>query len=171
MHPASTEKARYKTRIQMSKNIDDWLNAYNVCHQHPQNKLIHYICVPAIAWSALALLWLVAIPYTPLTGAHVLLGFSFGFYLHLSLRLTLAMILPAVLMMGSIVAHQQFLPIPLWVSATGVFIVAWIFQFIGHHIEGKKPSFFEDLQYLLIGPLWIVAFVFKKWNVPYQDAK
>ena len=42
-----------------------------------------------------------------------------------------------------------------------VFVLAWIGQFIGHLIEGKRPSFFKDLQFLLIGPAWLMAFVYR----------
>ena len=46
-----------------------------------------------------------------------------------------------------------------------IFIIAWIGQFIGHKIEGKKPAFFKDLQFLLIGPLWLLSFIYKKLNI------
>jgi uncharacterized membrane protein YGL010W len=44
----------------------------------------------------------------------------------------------------------------------GLFSVAWIGQFYGHKVEGKKPSFFQDLQFLLIGPAWVVENLFAK---------
>jgi uncharacterized membrane protein YGL010W len=57
-------------------------------------------------------------------------------------------------------------PVILPVSLT-VFVVAWIGQFIGHKIEGKKPSFFEDLRFLLIGPLFVLGFVYRRFKVAY----
>jgi uncharacterized membrane protein YGL010W len=51
--------------------------------------------------------------------------------------------------------------------AIGVFVVAWIAQFVGHHIEGKRPSFLTDLAYLLIGPAWIVAKLLRKAGISY----
>ena len=48
-----------------------------------------------------------------------------------------------------------------------VFILAWIGQFIGHKIEGKKPSFFEDIQFLLIGPAWLLSFIYKKLGIKF----
>ena len=54
-----------------------------------------------------------------------------------------------------------------WLIAVVIFVVAWIFQFIGHHIEGKKPSFLEDLQFLLIGPSWLLSFIYKKIGIKY----
>jgi uncharacterized membrane protein YGL010W len=48
-----------------------------------------------------------------------------------------------------------------------IFILAWVGQFIGHKIEGMKPSFFQDLQFLLVGPMWLMHFVFKKLGLRY----
>ena len=56
---------------------------------------------------------------------------------------------------------------PLWLFSLFVFVVAWIGQFVGHKIEGKKPSFFEDLQFLLIGPAWLMHFLYKKAGISY----
>jgi uncharacterized membrane protein YGL010W len=42
----------------------------------------------------------------------------------------------------------------LWLAAT-VLVLAWIGQFAGHAIEGRRPSFTTDLAYLLIGPAWL----------------
>ena len=46
-----------------------------------------------------------------------------------------------------------------------IFVIAWIGQFLGHKIEGKKPAFFKDLQFLLIGPLWLLSFIYNKLNI------
>ena len=48
-----------------------------------------------------------------------------------------------------------------------IFVIAWIGQFIGHKIEGKKPSFFEDIQFLLIGPAWLLSFIYNKLGIKY----
>jgi uncharacterized membrane protein YGL010W len=56
---------------------------------------------------------------------------------------------------------------PLWLISILIFAVAWIGQFIGHNIEGKKPSFLKDLQFLLIGPMWLLSFIYKKLNIAY----
>jgi uncharacterized membrane protein YGL010W len=55
----------------------------------------------------------------------------------------------------------------LWLTSVTIFAVAWIGQFIGHAIEGKRPSFLEDLQFLLIGPLWLLAAAYRKIGVSY----
>ena len=46
-------------------------------------------------------------------------------------------------------------------------MLAWIGQFIGHKIEGEKPSFFEDLQFLLIGPAWLLGAIYQKLGIRY----
>ena len=56
---------------------------------------------------------------------------------------------------------------PLWIFSVIIFVIAWIGQFIGHKIEGKKPSFIEDLQFLLIGPAWLLSFIYKKIGIKY----
>jgi uncharacterized membrane protein YGL010W len=48
-----------------------------------------------------------------------------------------------------------------------VFVVAWIVQFYGHKIEGKKPSFLKDVQFLMIGPAWLMHFIYKKIGIGY----
>ena len=54
-----------------------------------------------------------------------------------------------------------------WIIYLSIFVITWIFQFIGHKIEGKKPSFLKDLQFLLIGPIWLLHFILKKIGIPY----
>jgi uncharacterized membrane protein YGL010W len=49
--------------------------------------------------------------------------------------------------------------------SVAIFIIAWIGQFYGHNIEGKKPSFLKDIQFLLIGPMWLMSFIYKKWGI------
>ena len=54
-----------------------------------------------------------------------------------------------------------------WIVFLSVFVLSWIFQFIGHKIEGKKPSFLKDLQFLLVGPAWLLHFILKKLGIRY----
>jgi uncharacterized membrane protein YGL010W len=65
------------------------------------------------------------------------------------------------------VTWLQSLPWPLWILCLALFVVAWIGQFIGHHYEGKRPSFLKDVQFLMIGPLWLLSFVYRKLRIPY----
>lgn len=152
----------------LSKPIEEWLSEYGESHQNPVNKRIHWICVPAILWSVLALLWPLAAPGLAwVNAATVLLFISFLFYLRLSWTLTLGMAVIATVSVGLILVYQSLeLSLPLWGFALVVFVLAWVGQFIGHKIEGKKPSFFEDIQFLLIGPAWLMSFVYRKLGIP-----
>ena len=92
------------------------------------------------------------------------LFFSIIFYLRLSITLSIGMLLIAIGMLFSIGWIRYYDP-EIWRLSLAIFITAWIGQFIGHKIEGKKPSFFEDLQFLLIGPAWLLSFIYKKMGI------
>jgi uncharacterized membrane protein YGL010W len=158
----------------VSKSLQQWLDDYAVCHQHPHNKRIHWLCVPLIVWSLLALLWLLPLPLAatlpqplqPLANVAVLVILLASiYYWRLAPRLAIGMLLfsAASLWLGLQIAG--LLAVPLWLLAVVVFVLAWIGQFIGHHIEGKKPSFFKDLQYLLIGPVWCLENLYRRLGV------
>ena len=138
------------------RSLDQWLAEYAVSHQNPINKKIHWLCVPTIfvsilgmgmslaAWLTIVLAMLVAI-----------------FYLRLSTPLFIAMGIFMLVSMSAIAL------LPLGFKAWAlIFVVAWIGQFIGHKIEGKKPSFCEDLQFLLIGPAWVANTLMGRKNKP-----
>lgn len=138
------------------------LAEYSADHQHPFNRLMHSICVPLIFTSLVALLWAIPFPAALVPG---LAWVNFGtlalagvtvYYLKLAPRLGVGMLL-AALVIVPLVALAAGLPWPLWLTALGVFVVGWIGQFIGHYVEGRRPSFFRDLRFLLIGPLWVLA--------------
>ena len=140
-----------------------WFEAYSADHQHPLNQRLHQWCVPAILWSLVVLLSLIPIGrYSPLLGVGLAawLGslLAMGFWLWL-LPWRVALILAVVLL--ACLASSAFLMIELgalglFVLSMGVFAIAWVGQFIGHHVEGKRPSFFTDLVYLMIGPPWVI---------------
>ncbi|KZL27307.1 DUF962 domain-containing protein [Pseudovibrio sp. Ad37] len=156
------------------RRIDRLLGEYGESHQNHKNKAIHWICVPVIFWTVTALLWSVPTPIglsniSPwLNWCTIGLGLSIIYYLSLSITLAIGMAVFSALMIWINMTYQQFgLGIPLWQTALAVFVIAWVGQFIGHHIEGKKPSFFKDLQFLLVGPAWLMHFIFKKIGIPY----
>jgi uncharacterized membrane protein YGL010W len=152
--------------VQMAKSIDQWLEAYGESHQNKQNKLIHWICVPVITWTVIAILWTVqfdSIPWLNL-GLFFILG-ALVFYARLSITLTFGMAVFASLCVSLIVLHEAVMSVSLWKTALIMFVLAWVGQFIGHKIEGVKPSFFEDVQFLLIGPAWLLSFIYRKWGV------
>jgi uncharacterized membrane protein YGL010W len=146
--------------------IDRWLFSYAGDHENGTNQLIHVICVPAIVWSITALLWTIPVPGTlfrPGTWMAVAMFAAWFYYWKLSKPLALGMLafFIAAGFLNRLLWLQFGMMGLLWI-AVGVFVVAWIGQFIGHKIEGKRPSFFTDLSYLLIGPLWTLDKLYKK---------
>jgi uncharacterized membrane protein YGL010W len=91
---------------------------------------------------------------------------AFVYYAALSAGLALGIALAFVVLFVALNALDS-LPWPLWATSLTIFVVAWIGQFIGHAVEGKRPSFFKDVQFLLIGPLWLVAALYRKLGVSY----
>ncbi len=142
--------------------LHEWLDAYGVSHKNQTNIIIHKICVPAIFWSVIALLFCIPVPsfmsnIPYFNWATLVAVLALGFYFTLGLKPFLVMFTQVFLALGSI---YYFKFDNLLMLAVGVFIIAWIFQFVGHKIEGKKPSFIDDLKFLLIGPLWIMKGIF-----------
>jgi uncharacterized membrane protein YGL010W len=153
------------------REVDRWLGNYAEDHRNPTNVLIHWICVPLILWTAVALLWVLPVPALfgrqgLWAGAAMFLAISF--YLRLSRTLGFAML--AVFVVLGLITEGLFRVLGGWMLlwlAVGVFVLAWIAQFVGHKIEGKRPSFLTDLAYLLIGPAWIVAKILRRLRVKY----
>lgn len=146
--------------------IKQLLDQYSVSHKNPINKMIHWICVPLIMWSLLGILWLIPIPagIVMLNGAIIVSVAALIYYLNLSPGLAAGM-LPVVAVMLIIVQAVDQSGARLWVVCSVVFVIAWIGQFIGHAIEGRRPSFLEDVRFLLIGPLWLLAFVYARLGI------
>lgn len=141
------------------RRIDMLLARYAESHRHPFNEAIHCICVPAIVLSLLGLLWAV----TPLLAVIVVVA-SLAYYLTLSPAFALGMLAMA----GAMLLILSRLPAALVLPASvAIFVAAWIGQFVGHKVEGKKPSFFEDLRFLLIGPLFVLSLLYRRWRIPY----
>lgn len=144
------------TLLHSKKSLQSWLADYAVSHQNPINKKIHWLCVPTIFASILGMgmSWQAAFTL-------VLIALVMLFYLRLSTQLFIAMGMFVLFCLAAI----AILPVgfKFWF---GVFVVAWIGQFVGHKIEGKKPSFFEDLQFLLIGPAWVANSLSEKLAKP-----
>ena len=143
------------------KPLEAWLAEYAESHRNPVNRWIHKICVPAIFFSLVGLLSLVRwSPFSssPFASAAVLVGAAtLAFYYSLGRAPFLKMLVLEALALLFFSWLEPRLPFAGWWYA-GIFVVAWIGQFVGHEVEGKKPSFFEDLQFLLIGPLWVFRF-------------
>ena len=134
------------------KTLDQWLTEYSLSHRHPANRALHTVCVPAILFALIALLWSVEI--AAVRSAYLVMIGVAPFYLRLGVKASAAM--AAQLAAGVLILAFWPAAVPLRPAALGLFIIAWIGQFIGHAIEGQRPKFFQDLTFLLIGPLWVV---------------
>ena len=154
------------------RTVSEWLGEYGESHQNPTNKLLHWICVPPIVLSVMGLLWSAPVPaafaaISPwLNWATLAAAAAVIYYLALSPSLALG-VLAAFGALLAITGWLAQLPWPLWLTSAVIFAVAWIGQFIGHAFEGKRPSFLKDLQFLLIGPLWLLAAAYRRFSLPY----
>lgn len=154
------------------RSVDQWLNEYGESHQNSANKTLHWICVPIIVVSLIGLLWSIPVPQaisaiSPLLNwGTIVLMLGVLYYFSMSRSLAFGMLAFVTLVALCIVGLER-LPWPLWSVCLALFVAAWIGQFIGHHVEGKRPSFFKDVQFLMIGPLWLLSFVYRKLGIPY----
>jgi len=161
------------TSSQRHKSVQEWFDEYGVSHRNPLNKLVHFVCVPLIMMSVVGLLWSIPVPTAqgslplPLNWATLFLVLALIYYGVLSLSLMAGMIPIAAGLAVTAYLLDRVETIPLWQISLGIFAAAWVGQFVGHKIEGAKPSFFKDLQFLLIGPLWILGFVYRRLGIEY----
>ena len=158
------------------RRIDQLFAEYGESHQNATNKAIHWVCVPLIFFSIVGLM-----ASLPSSGVQAVLGqgnpyanwaavgliLVLIYYVTVSIPLSVGMMLFSALCL--IVANFiiQNIPAPLWLVSLIIFFVAWVGQFYGHKVEGKKPSFLKDIQFLLIGPAWLMHFIYKRLGIPY----
>jgi uncharacterized membrane protein YGL010W len=154
------------------RNAQVWFDSYAGDHQHPTNRALHWLCVPAILWCVIALAWTIPVPAwlgRPGFWAVVAMFGAFAFYYYRLSRvigLTMAVVFVPLGFLTEAM-YRAVGPATLAWIAIGVFVAAWIGQFVGHHIEGRRPSFFTDLAYLLIGPAWLMSKALRRANVAY----
>jgi uncharacterized membrane protein YGL010W len=158
------------------RKIDQLFEEYGENHQNPTNKTIHWICVPLIFVSIVGLI--TSIPSQPVQSilgegnpyanwAAIGLILVLIYYVSLSIPLSVGMMLFSVLCMFVINFLARTIDLPIWLISLIIFFVAWVGQFYGHKVEGRKPSFLKDIQFLLIGPAWLMHFIYKKLGIPY----
>ena len=138
------------------RRIDQLLAHYGESHQHPVNERIHFIAVPLIMLSLIGLIYCI---HPAL--AYAFMAASMVYYARLSSVFLAAMGVWSVLLLALVHAMGDA-RLPLCVA---IFVGAWVLQFIGHKLEGKKPSFFEDVQYLWIGPLFVLQPLMRKFRI------
>lgn len=141
------------------KNLVEHLSQYAAYHRDPRNIATHFVGIPLIVVAVTVLL---SRPGTGMAGiwlspALLVAAWSAWFYLRLDTRLGLLMsgLLGLCLWAGQALAVQSTM---VWLSGgLGLFVVGWVIQFVGHHYEGRKPAFVDDLSGLIVGPLFVVA--------------
>jgi len=155
------------------KTLQNWLDEYGESHKNPTNKVVHWICVPAIFFSIVGLIWSIPFPFEwvvmglSVNWAFVALGLVFIYYMVLSFSLSIGLLVFGAACLAGCSYLEGLAFLPLWGISLIIFAIAWTGQFWGHKIEGKKPSFFKDLQFLMIGPAWLMHFIYKKIGLPY----
>jgi uncharacterized membrane protein YGL010W len=151
--------------------VDSYLDQYSADHRNATNQWIHLLCVPAIVWSVTAMLWTIPVPgalLRPGAVAAFAMVAALAWYWRMSRKLWV----------GIAVVFVAFAWIDWWIasafgmrtlllSAIAVFVVAWIGQFIGHIYEGHRPSFFTDLVFLLVGPMWTLRKLYQRLGLGY----
>jgi uncharacterized membrane protein YGL010W len=137
-----------------TREIDTLLAKYSESHLNHTNEIIHFICVPVIVFTLLGLVWAIH----PLAALGVTVV-ALAYYLKLSPPFAVGMLLMSIMMLGLLSLMPRPAVLPLSIA---IFVLAWIGQFIGHKIEGKKPSFLDDLRFLLIGPLFVLSFLYRR---------
>lgn len=151
-----------------TRTLNDWLASYAGDHRNHVNQALHWICVPLIVWCVIAALWTVPVPsLLGKPGLWAVAVIVLAFYWYYKHARVLALALLAVFAAMAFVTHLAYdavgaVQLRWW--ALGVFVVAWIGQFVGHAIEGRRPSFFTDLAYLLIGPAWLMDKLLRRFG-------
>jgi uncharacterized membrane protein YGL010W len=151
--------------------VDAYLDQYSADHRNATNQWIHLLCVPAIVWSVTAMIWTIPVPAAllrPGAIAAFTMVAALAWYWRMSRKLWV----------GIAIAFVLFAWLDWWIatrfgmrtllySGIGVFVVAWIGQFIGHIYEGHRPSFFTDLVFLLVGPMWTLRKLYQRLGLSY----
>ncbi|MGQ8363870.1 DUF962 domain-containing protein [Glaciecola sp. 1036] len=156
------------------REIERLISHYGESHKNKTNIFIHAIAVPSIYLVTIGLIWSIPVfefmAEMNITWAHVLAIPTLMYYFKLSGPIGAAMTILTI----AVFAFLYWLNYALigtgyavWEFCLALFVVMWILQFVGHKIEGKKPSFFEDLRYLLIGPAWWWVHWLKRMNIQY----
>ncbi len=153
------------------RTIRQWFEEYGESHRDTTNITVHWIAVPLIYFSVVGLLMSIPSPELPYLDRHLWVTLAvvavWFFYFQRSFALSIGMMafsLFCAWLASWLAAHAAW---PLWAICLGIFSLAWIAQFLGHEVEGRKPSFLKDLQFLLIGPAWLMSKLYTKIGIPY----
>ena len=136
------------------RSLSSYIEEYSVSHQNSTNQWIHKICVPAIMFSLLGILKALPVPASWPLWLDWSLLFAVASMIYYSLFKNWRVIVAVLILLAPMLVVLELMRPRFFLISLAIFIAAWIGQFIGHKIEGKKPSFFQDLFFLLIGPVW-----------------
>lgn len=153
------------------RNIHDWFGSYAADHRNPTNRAIHWVCVPIITWAVIAALW--TIPSVsawtrPGMWSVIAMFAAYLFYHRLSRNLGYAM--AAGFIVSGLIAWALYGvlgPRGLLILAIVLSVLAWIGQFVGHAIEGRRPAFFDNIVQLLIAPAWLMGKLMRRLGIGY----
>jgi uncharacterized membrane protein YGL010W len=154
------------------RTVEQWFGEYGESHSNPGNELLHIICVPPIVMTVIGFLWSIPVPgfftgISPwLNWATIAITLAVVYYFSLSVTLGIGAAI-GLAILAYIVSLLDTLAWPLWLTCLVIFAIGWIGQFIGHSIEGKRPSFMKDIQFLLIGPLWLLGHLYRRLGITY----
>jgi uncharacterized membrane protein YGL010W len=154
----------------MARKIEALLAEYGESHQNETNKAVHWVCVPVIVWTVMAGLYAIPQPgfmadLAWLNWLTLVLAASLVYYVFLSPTLALGVGIYAAVSYWLVLGVERAGWV-VWQVALVLFILAWAGQFWGHKIEGKKPSFLKEIQFLMIGPAWLLSFIYKRVGIP-----
>ncbi len=154
------------------RTMHEWFELYGASHRNPVNEAVHWVCVPLIVYSLIGLLSLIPVaalvPAGTAAWLHagtLLLLLGLVFFVLLSLPITAGMLAFSAVILALVAWTNGAWGDRAWALYTAVFVGAWIGQFIGHKVEGAKPSFFDDVQFLLIGPAWLLSLAYRKFGI------
>ncbi|MGE4243871.1 DUF962 domain-containing protein [Ramlibacter sp.] len=138
------------------RRVDQLLEHYGESHRNPVNEAIHCVAIPLIMLSLVGLIF-AAHPWA----AYAFVLASMVYYARLSAVFLASMAALSALALAAVHAMGTHV-LPLSIA---IFVGAWIAQFVGHRLEGRKPSFFEDLQYLWVGPLFVLSLLYRRLGI------
>ena len=153
------------------RSIEQWLAAYGEHHQNHTNKTLHWLGIPTIVFSLIGMLYLIPLPCAlscrGVTVALIVAVLALLYYFALSRPLAIGMLVVIGAMYAAVSASVELLGGRALIVMVALFVIGWTIQFVGHKIEGQKPSFFEDLQFLLIGPVWLLADAYRRLGISF----
>ena len=151
------------------KTVCDWLDEYSQNHKNALNRKFHIASIPPIVFSVVCALKAIPFGNAWLNPASITVVVALVYYWLLSWRLTIGVLVAlAMFYAAALIIQSAVGPNLIWV-AIAIFIMGWIGQYAGHMAEGSRPSFYKDLQFLLIGPLWELAQLYRRLGIPIGD--